>query len=322
VAVLGLAACVDLSRPDNVQTSTGVAQDGARPMDAGRADERTAPSDGPPASQPDASVDLPPGAPDGRVVADAPPPSMEAPPSPVDAPPDASRPPPDVAATVGLARGLVGYWKLDEDDQQSIAVDSSGSGNTGTYGDVLGASLVPPVMFADPRSRFFVKANRSRVEVPDAPSLTLGGPFTVAAWIRTTVAGTDNQVIAQKADSVGGALRSGYSFRLDGAQKLKLLIFDGGTAIAAVTAQTALPLDTWVHVAGVRDGAMVRIFVNGTMAEFLTSPVFPADGASPLYLGHEGGGRANGFDGNLDEIRLYDRALSDAEIMMLAKGGS
>jgi hydrogenase maturation factor HypE len=86
---------------------------------------------------------------------------------------------------------------------------------------------------------------------------------------------------------------------------------------------TALPLNTWSHLAGTYDGATLRLYVNGVLAasQPYTGSIITSSGALRL-----GGNAVWGeyFTGRIDEVRIYNRALSQSEIqvdMNTAVGG-
>jgi hypothetical protein len=90
-------------------------------------------------------------------------------------------------------------------------------------------------------------------------------------------------------------------------------------------ATDVVPANQWVHIAGVYDGAFIRIYVNGVEAgnndEILTIPSDP----NPVRIsgnvntGDAGTSEKQFFDGYVDDVRIYDHALTPAEIAALAK---
>jgi hypothetical protein len=78
-----------------------------------------------------------------------------------------------------------------------------------------------------------------------------------------------------------------------------------------VTSTTTLPLHRWTHVAARYDGAQMRIFINGTIESATTATTGSlSTTTAPLFIGSE----HNHFHGYLDDISIYNRALSDSEI--------
>ena len=87
-----------------------------------------------------------------------------------------------------------------------------------------------------------------------------------------------------------------------------------------VTGTTPLPLNKWTHVAARYDGSQMRLFINGTL-ETATTAATPANTplatTAPVLIG--GDSTTHRFHGYLDDVSIYDRALSDSEIADLAK---
>ena len=78
-----------------------------------------------------------------------------------------------------------------------------------------------------------------------------------------------------------------------------------------VTSTTTLPLHQWTHVAARYDGAQLRIFINGTLDTATTAATGTLSATTePVFIG----GGYNHFHGYLDDISIYNRALSDSEI--------
>jgi hypothetical protein len=195
---------------------------------------------------------------------------------------------------------LVGYWMLDETSGQT-AFDSSGEDNNGTTNAVAWVA-------GHTNGAGSFNGATSYITVPDSASLD---PYalTVAAWI-DPVDWNGNRRILQK-----GAGDNQYRLLAE-AGVLKFDIAGVGTVTAALPA-----VNVWTHVAGTYDGAALRLYVNGVQAASTaaTAPM-PATG-NPLIIGSKSAGGAQGdhFNGVLDEVRVYWRALSATEISAIAQ---
>jgi hypothetical protein len=219
---------------------------------------------------------------------------------------------------------LVGYWCVDGlvPDTATTAQDSSGNGNAGTY--TAGATTMaaaPPVPGGNLKSFLFNQAGGQYISVPDSPSLSLTGAFTLAAWIRPTIDSSVQEGIIEKYDDASG-IANGYSFRLDANENLSFSVMPaagGGTGVS--TAPRHIPLNAWTHVAGVYDtsGGTLTNYVNAAADPSTASGLAPpTDGSNSLQIGKDYGG--NAFNGNIDEVRIYNRALSADEIGILKDG--
>jgi len=229
------------------------------------------------------------------------------------------------SAPVVPVPNLVGYWCVDGPiaDAATVAKDNSGNtGNDGTYsGGITTMAAAPAVPVGNLRSYALTQSNRNYINVPDSPSLSLTGSFTVAAWIRPTLDSSVQEGIFEKYDDPSGGA-NGYSFRLDSNENLSFAV--GGAAgglVGISTAPRAIPLNAWTHVAGVYStvGGTLTNYVNAAADPTTASGVgAPTDGASALQIGKDYG--SNAFNGNLDELRIYNRALTQPEIAILKNG--
>ena len=221
----------------------------------------------------------------------------------------------------------VGYWKFDEGTGTS-ATDSSGNGDTGTLTNQptwVTGKLKKALNFTGTQ---VVQANGSG----SLANLYTGG-MTVSAWINPAGTGGGGAGrIVDKDNNNGGwflAMSSSNNVKLQADQ------FDvppPGTAIqpSLASASNSIVLNTWQHVAATWDGSTngtgMHIYVNGAPAD--GTPVNGSsngtpfsDAASPLGIGNRGADLARGFNGSIDDVRVYNRVLSAAEIQSLAHQG-
>ena len=87
-----------------------------------------------------------------------------------------------------------------------------------------------------------------------------------------------------------------------------------------VTSTTTLLIGEWVHVAGTWDGATARIFIDGTEESSAPYSLGMINGGAPLFIGTDelnSWGYYN-FDGSIDDVYIYNRALSASEVFTLA----
>jgi hypothetical protein len=213
---------------------------------------------------------------------------------------------------------LAAYWSFDE-TSGTAAADSSGNGNNGSHqGSPVISTNVPPFPGGG-RSLQFTQAGGTFVSVPSSGSLQMTGSFTLAAWVLAADA-TEQHGIIEKWNQT--APSGGYFLRLNSAEYLGLNIVPGSGGVSGIsTSPRVIPLGQWVHVAGVYDsnGGLARMYVDG-VADASTGSGLPAPGAETnmLRIGRDYGG--NGFQGNIDEPRIYSKPLTAGEIGVLRVG--
>jgi hypothetical protein len=97
----------------------------------------------------------------------------------------------------------------------------------------------------------------------------------------------------------------------------KLVFFHGDNPAAASAGKTVIPRWQWQHVVLVRDGQTVRAYLNGRLEIETKAPaVFPA-GLQQCFFGGRSDNDSN-WEGRLDEIAVFDRALTSSEIERLS----
>lgn len=197
--------------------------------------------------------------------------------------------------------GLIGWWAFDEDLESPIAMDYSGH--------CLGGKLQNARRTQGIDGNALVCEGGS-VEVPNDPRLSPKTALTVECWVKTDVAGQQNTWCVNRV--FGGGTSTGYRLGvLDGKPCFEVPLTDWSHHL---TAKEPLPTGRWVHLAGTFDGQMLRIYVDGEEEGVMERPGPVHPNAFPLVLGNFAVGHQSHFEGLLDEVRLYDRALSQDEV--------
>ena len=208
---------------------------------------------------------------------------------------------PGTALGQAAPAGLVAAWGFEEGAGTSTA-DASGNGNNGA---ISAAAWTPLGRFGNALS---FNGTSSLVRVAGSPSLNLTSAMTLSAWIRPTAPQSGWRTIIQRqvdayllhAGSADGPLRPA----------------GGGTfagSVDYVAGPTASPAGAWTHLAVTYDGAALRLYVNGTQVATRARTGTIETNNNPLWIG---GNSPYGehFPGLIDEVRVYNRALTQAAI--------
>jgi hypothetical protein len=180
--------------------------------------------------------------------------------------------------------------------------DASGNGNTGT---ISGASWSAQGRFGGALS---FNGSSAMVVVPASASLNLSSGMTLQAWILPTAAQSGWRTIMQ---------REVDTYFLNASNSNGPLLPSGGGTIGGavnwLSGSSASPVNAWTHVALTYDGSMLRLYVNGALASSRAQSGAIETNANALRIG---GNVPYGefFQGLIDEVRVYNRALSQAEI--------
>jgi hypothetical protein len=203
---------------------------------------------------------------------------------------------------------LVGYWSMDE-GSGVVVNDTSGKGNNGT-------TVNSPTWTKGKYGNALNLKGNSHIIVNNSPSVNISGAITFSAWIKVNSINKYGQIIFK-----GGAdVYSGvYSMRIDSANTLTVRLSQGSSIISATTGKQITSAGEWYNVVFVYDGiSQLFIYVNGAPVSFsggnFSGPINTS--AKPLLIGQrEVGDMA--FDGIIDDVQLFDRALSPNEVALL-----
>ncbi len=206
---------------------------------------------------------------------------------------------------VAPTAGLVGYWALNESGG-NVAVDSSGSGINGT---VINATRVTGAV----GGALSFNGQNTFVDITNSPTLNFAGAITLSAWIRPNAA-----------DGMRTIIGHGYTTSPNG--QVVLQIVGGqygvgswnGVGNGAYLPVPASDIGNWVHLAGVYTGTSWILYRNAIPVSTNVHPLGSMLVNANWAIGANGGGGSRFFSGLIDEVRIYNRALSADEIKAVA----
>ncbi|MCP4246331.1 MAG: LamG domain-containing protein [bacterium] len=210
--------------------------------------------------------------------------------------------------------GLVGHWKLDE-TSGTTAPDASGNNNHATlYGMDPASDWVTGAI----NGALDFDGSNDYVQVPHSPELNGSSELTYAAWVYPRNWSGLRQVFAKSVHG-GGSGRAQMGIFSESGQLTGRAETNGGR----MNALTALPtLNTWSHIALVFDSVSLRLYVNGIEGGALTFSTRTLNQTTDvLNVSKRVGTAQYFFDGLIDDIRIYDRALSAEDVAAIAGGG-
>lgn len=224
---------------------------------------------------------------------------------------------PQQAAPALSPIGPLGYWKGDDADPKAGAADASGNKRAGVYS--AGATVtneVAALKFPNPGCFKFDGAT-GMITVPDSPELRIIGDITVSFWLRRTAAHKDWVRLIGKGN--GGQRNFGIWQPPGDTGQIKFQIYNqAGGSVLDLDSPGGIPLNQWAHVVCVVASNRAQVWINGQVVASGARTGEPGISADPLTFGFAGYHAY--YTGQLDDIRLYDRALSGSEIVYLAQG--
>ena len=210
----------------------------------------------------------------------------------------------------GALPGLVAAYGFEEGGGASVS-DVSGNGHTGA---ISGASWTAQGRYGGALS---FNGSSNLVTVGASPLLNLTSGMTLEAWINPTAASGTRDVLIKEGTNVD--LYNLYARNWRGRPESN--VYAGGANRVAEGA--TLPTNTWSHLAGTYDGTTLRLYVNGVQVASAAYSGTIGTSSGPLRIG---GNSLWGeyFQGAIDEVRIYNRALTALEIQtdMNTAGGA
>lgn len=211
----------------------------------------------------------------------------------------------------GSNRGLVGYWKLDE-TSGTTAFDSSGNGHDATMmGSLNGSTNSVTGMVGNAIN--FDEGDSDRINIPDSGMPTGTSPaFSMGAWVK----------VQENSPQTAARWSMGYGDTTDGTNDAQIILDRDANYISYQVGTTgqgvsvANYLNKWMHIFLTFDGTNARLYKSGVRLRTDTVTTFNPVSSNGTIGGRLGGGAD--FNGDFDEVRMYNRALSESEVEILS----
>ncbi len=226
---------------------------------------------------------------------------------------------------VSLTTGLIGYWKFDEATVGTTAMDSVGT-NHGTFSasKPTRSTDVPGPLAGKSTASLAFDGTANELVLPAAAfaNWTPTTSFSISVWVNVAAFKGWVGIIANEpaAPNACGLYVSAEVQPPNAAAILNGFAFESNELGPATVAKLVpMPLGTWHHVAIVQDAAHAQsIYVDGVAAVATRAPQH-CEGTSPFHIGSPDG-VGGFFQGSLDDVRFYSRALTPAEVSALYAG--
>src|SRR3989344_2616867 len=199
-----------------------------------------------------------------------------------------------------MTRGLVGYWNFDEGSGR-VAHDASNYANNGVASSTWATGKVGGALSFDGTNDYVDAGNNA--------SLNSTAALTVEAWVYPT--SIEGQGIVSK-DNL--TIRS-YSLYLRASQYPQAALWTSSGYQTIYDTGTKYQLNTWQHLAMTYDGSRIRLYLNGVeQGSGVAQAGTITMGAVNVEIGRTEGNNAECFNGSIDEVGIYNRALTAEEI--------
>ena len=207
--------------------------------------------------------------------------------------------------------GLVGWWPFNGN-----ANDESGNGNNGT---VNGASLTTD-RFGNSNSAYNFNGSSSYIQVSSNSNLQLTNNYSINGWFNADVffyTNNSDRSIISKVQSTGW--HGGYEVMVGGnTNDIAHTGNVGGNNF--VLESTGYSINTWYMFTTTYDGNSMKLYMNGVLVSSQPTTGSLQTSGQPLFFGRRDGGIQGYFDGKIDDIGIWNRALTPQEVAALYNG--
>jgi predicted outer membrane repeat protein len=205
----------------------------------------------------------------------------------------------------GIGDGLVAHYEF-EDGSGTTAVDSTANGNDGT---LTGAPAFGAGVVGDGLDFAIDSGGNSILTIADSSTLDFGsGDFTIAFWAYTPSGGSTSIIFSDGGSGNGQQLASLSDGRISWA-------LADGTQSSNLSVSTTT--DQWQHVTLTRSGTVLQSYIDGVASSSTPTSVGSVTRDVNMHVGAPHQFSPIEYDGQLDDLRFYDRALSSADAAAL-----
>ena len=210
-----------------------------------------------------------------------------------------------------LTDGLIAYWSMETvHTDTGTLLDASGNAHDGTLKNGVTTDQSGPI-----GQSYGFDGTDDHVSVA-----TVGlEVFSIVGWVYPRSPSSFDALSSQGTASNG--TRNWWLGRDKNDDKALFSLQDSGNNYNLTSSIGSLPRDTWTHIAGIYDGADMRIYVDGSFDAAQTIDTTPVTSDSLGAIGAGKQGSDFHFDGYATDVRVYDRVLSEAELTALYKQG-
>jgi hypothetical protein len=201
--------------------------------------------------------------------------------------------------------GLIGWWKFDEKDG-NIAADSSGNGNNGTLignpkwqpqGGKIGGAIE-------------LSGKGDYVKIANESAFDITNQITISAWVNIRSIPQEWTAIITKGDA---------AWRIS-TEHFDNMIHFGVGHYDFLKSKGRLSFNQWHHILCVNEGQKISIYFDGKLDESKSRHGAMGTNKFPVCIGENAERPNRFFDGLIDDVRVYNYALSESEIAALATG--
>jgi hypothetical protein len=187
------------------------------------------------------------------------------------------------------------------------ANDGSGNGNNGT---VSGATFISERL----NNAYSFNGSGNIITVPHSASLSVTPSYSISLWVKPATGYGSGNDYYQLLGKWGSGSTAAYLLGIQKSGKIGFTVYNGGAY--GLTSKTVIPQNAYTHIIALQSADTVKIFINGTLDTMKVGTPSPQTSPSPIEIGQTSDFN-EGYTGIIDDIRIYNRALTAQEIQIL-----
>jgi len=210
--------------------------------------------------------------------------------------------------------GLIDWWKFDE-GSGSTAIDSGSGGHNGT--EVNGPTYIHGVI--GPYALNFNASNNNYISLGNVLNTSGTTNFSVSGWfLRGSQPGQYTRAIGSETAS-----NTGFAIIFGPPTDQTLYINRGGGSFLVIP-YTAFSSTQFVMITMTYDGSKSSVYLNGVFYQKVTSDTSSAPSQTAWYIAETAYSQAGfgAYNGDIDDVRIYNRALTAGEVYELFEAGA
>jgi gliding motility-associated-like protein len=212
---------------------------------------------------------------------------------------------------LNLQNGLVGYYPFCGN-----ANDGSGNGNNGV---VSGATLTID-RFGNTNSAYNFNGTNNYITIANVAANTFTSTFSISVWVKPAAGygsgsspnGTQNQIVSKW--GFAGVNNASYSLGVDQAGIAFTGVHNGSVSSSVNSSPSTISINEWHHLVSTLSGGVLRLYVDNVLVKTISNSVNAQNSRYTLDIAREALGNYSYFKGVIDDIQIYNRALTPCEV--------
>ncbi|MCR4335923.1 MAG: PKD domain-containing protein [archaeon] len=219
---------------------------------------------------------------------------------------------------IALFSGIVFSGEVSNSSSGLVAVYHFNDGTANDFSGNSNNGIISGATYTAAGGKFSGAFNfdgvNDGISITNTGAFNFAGPFSVSVWVKIVNNGALERIVSNWWDSGGQSFQLFYDSRT-----AKVFGFEmQASSKVNSTFSTIVDQTQWYHIVGTYDGSNQKLYVNGELKNTKPNSGTPVVTTNPIYIGRNRTGQY--FNGTIDDVAIWNRALSAAEIQEIYSG--